>query len=345
VWRLYWQSHGRAVLLHRLRRARICSSGGRRPSLCLSLLNFRHASLFLAIFALTATAEAAALDAPEKISIPVRHEISGEQHTYQVTEDDTSESIAARIGEPVVTLFPDGSEPEPGRTITIDNRHVAAAAVDQGIVINVPQRMLFAFKGGRLIGAWPITAGRPDWQTPIGSYQIASLSLNPTWHVPPAIRAEMEEEGIRTSVEVKPGPDNPLGNRWIGLDRGDIGIHGTNHPSSIFHFGSHGCIRLAPESIDLLFRMVTLSERVEIVYQPVALAALDDGRIFLESDTDPYERGRPDLGSLHMAARTAGLEDSIDWPRASRTLVTVEGIARRIDRRRKAEAAADDGAN
>ena len=61
-----------------------------------------------------------------------------------------------------MTLFPDGSEPEPGNTITIDNRHVVAAVIDQGVVINVPQRMLFVFGEGHLAGAWPITVGRPD---------------------------------------------------------------------------------------------------------------------------------------------------------------------------------------
>jgi L,D-transpeptidase ErfK/SrfK len=128
----------------------------------------------------------------------------------------------------------------------------------------------------------------------VGSYRIASLSLDPTWHVPPAIRAEMEE-GIPTSAQVEPGPANPLGKRWIGLDHGGIGIHGTNHPRSIFHFGSHGCVRLGPDSIGSLFKMVRRSERVEIVYQPVALAVLADGRIFVESDSDPYEQGRPDI--------------------------------------------------
>lgn len=62
---------------------------------------------------------------------------------------------------------------------------MAAAAIDQGVVIDVPQRMLFVFRPGQLAGAWPITVGRPDWPTPLGTYRIASLSLNPTWHVPP----------------------------------------------------------------------------------------------------------------------------------------------------------------
>ncbi len=276
--------------------------------------------------------DAGAQDAPDPKPIPVRHEISGTPFVYHVDDDDTLDSIAARFGEPELTLFPDGGDPEPGAAITIDNRHVAPAEIDEGVVINVPQRMLFVFREGHLAAAWPITVGRPDWRTPLGSYRVASLSLNPTWHVPPAIRAEMEDEGIPTSAVVEPGPANPLGKRWIGLDHGGIGIHGTNHPRSIFHFGSHGCVRLAPNSVEKLFHMIRHSERVEIVYQPVALAVLADGRIFVESDSDPYDQGRPDVDSLREAARAAGIEGSIDWARASRALVMVEGIARRIDR-------------
>jgi L,D-transpeptidase ErfK/SrfK len=268
---------------------------------------------------------------PDTTLISVGHEVSGERFAYQVDKHDTSDSIASRFGEPALTLFPDGNEPNPGDTITIDSRHVAAPAIAEGIVINVPQRMLFVYREGHLAAAWPVTVGRPDWRTPLGSYRIAALELNPTWHVPPAIRAEMEDDGIPTSAEVKPGPSNPLGQRWIGLDHGGIGIHGTNHPNSIFYFGSHGCVRLAPEAVSKLFHLVTHAERVEIVYQPVALAVLADGRIFVESDSDPYEQGRPDLQSLQATARATGIEGSINWSRASRALVLVEGIARRID--------------
>ena len=82
-------------------------------------------------------------------------------------------------------------------------------------------------------------------------------------------------------------------------------------------------------------------ERVEIVYQPVGLAVLADGRIFVESDADPYEQGRPDLRSLQAAAGAAGIEGSINWSRASLALVMVEGIARRIDLGGEADLAAD----
>jgi L,D-transpeptidase ErfK/SrfK len=224
-----------------------------------------------------------------------------------------------------------GGEPEPGAKIQVDNRHVAAAVIGDGVVVNVPQRMLFVFREGHLAAAWPVTVGRPDWPTPLGSFYVASRQTNPTWHVPPAIQDEMEEEGIDVGDEVKPGPKNPLGKSWVGLDHGGIGIHGTNRPLSIFLFGSHGCVRLNPDSGTKLLHMVSPDEAVEIIYQPVALAVLSDGRIFLESDSDPYGMGRPHIDDVRQAARAAGVDARIDWQRASRVLSMVEGVARRID--------------
>jgi len=122
---------------------------------------------------------------------------SGERFAYQVKEHDTSDSIASRFGEPALTLFPDGNELKPGDTVTVDNRHVAAAAVAEGIVINVPQRMLFVFQDCHLAGAWPVTVGRPDWRTPLGSYRIAGLEPNPTWHVLPQFAPKWRTTGSR----------------------------------------------------------------------------------------------------------------------------------------------------
>jgi len=305
-------------------------------SSCLHAVGIAMASLGL----IAAAAPGVCAQAPTDSAPPVvRHELSGDTFTYQVGAKDSSDSIAAKFGEPQLTMLPDGSEPQAGSMLAIDNRHIAPADVDQGVVVNIPQRMLFLFRDGHLAAAWPVTVGRPDWPTPQGAYKVASLTQNPTWHVPPAIRAEMEDDGIPTSKEVAPGPHNPLGKNWIGLDHGGIGIHGTNHPDAIYLFGSHGCIRLTPDAVGKLFHMVGHHEPVDIVYEPVALAVLPDGRIFVESDPDPYEEGHANIESLHAAARAAGVENQIDWQRASRALVMVEGIARRVDRGQDTESA------
>jgi L,D-transpeptidase ErfK/SrfK len=278
------------------------------------------------------------IEAAETV-VPVSHEISGARTEYEVGPKDTADSIAARFGEPELTMSMDnGDDPIEGSTIDIDSRHIAPT-MGNGIVVNIPQRMLYLIRDGHVAEAWPATVGRPDWQTPLGSFYIEARTKNPTWHVPPSIRADMEDEGITVANEVGPGASNPLGKVWMGLDHGGIGIHSTNHPKSIFHYGSHGCIRLAPEAAQALFDSIEPSEPVEIVYEPVSMAVLDNGEIYLESDSDPYELGHPDIEQVRAAARGAGVENQIDWACASQVLVTVEGIARRIDLKRNIQEA------
>jgi len=70
-----------------------------------------------------------------------------------------------------------------------------------------------------------------------------------------------------------------------------IGIHGTNHPVSVYSYRTHGCVRLHPDDIEALFNDVDLNDSGVIEYYPLMLAKLDDGRVFVESEKDIYRRG------------------------------------------------------
>ena len=56
----------------------------------------------------------------------------------------------------------------------------------------------------------------------------------------------MRQSGKNVETAVPPGPGNPLGPVFIRF--GDpalgLGMHGTNVPSSVPGFRSHGCVRL-----------------------------------------------------------------------------------------------------
>jgi hypothetical protein len=93
----------------------------------LSLRDICFAALATVVLAFIRTTGTVWAQTAPAESIPVHHEISGSRSAYQAGEDDTSDSLAARFGEPELTLFPDGGEPELDNTITIDNRHVATA--------------------------------------------------------------------------------------------------------------------------------------------------------------------------------------------------------------------------
>jgi L,D-transpeptidase ErfK/SrfK len=81
-----------------------------------------------------------------------------------------------------------------------------------------------------------------------------------------------------------------------GLSFPSYGIHGTNAPLSIYDFQSRGCIQMHPEDAGALFRQVKVGQPGEIIYEPVLLAQLPDGRIFLEAHRDPYrKKSKPPL--------------------------------------------------
>jgi L,D-transpeptidase ErfK/SrfK len=123
----------------------------------------------------------------------------------------------------------------------------------------------------------------------------------------------MRQAGQPVLTHVAPGPKNPLGAFWIGLDRPGYGIHGTNAPASIYRFQTHGCIRLHPEDVAALFQTVPVGAAGEIVYETVLLAQMSDGRIWLEAHPDVYRRARDPLLVVRELASQDELEGDIDW--------------------------------
>jgi L,D-transpeptidase ErfK/SrfK len=130
--------------------------------------------------------------------------------------------------------------------------------------------------------------------------------------------------------EVEPGPDNPLGKYWIGLSMPIVGIHGTNHPITIYSYRTHGCVRLHPDDIEALFDAVDLNDHGEIVYLPLMLARLDDGRIFLESQKDIYRKGTGGIDAVRALADASGIGSLIDWTRAGDVVRDEDGVARDV---------------
>ncbi len=64
---------------------------------------------------------------------------------------------------------------------------------------------------------------------------------------------------------IPPGPDNPLGTRWLGLSAPGVGIHGTPSDASVGYSVSHGCIRMHIPQAEWLFNHVEIGTTVFIV--------------------------------------------------------------------------------
>lgn len=213
-----------------------------------------------------------------------------------------------------------------GQILRIDNPHVVLRELDEGIVINIPQRMLFYFRSGNLVSAYPAGMGRRSWPTPEGDFRVLEKEKNKTWIVPESVQEEMLAKGEPVRDKIPPGPDNPLGRHWIRISP-VCGIHGTNAPASIYHFQTHGCIRLLPENIATLFNKVPVGTPVKIVYQPVLLARLPDGTIYLEVHQDIYGRAGDPLEAAKQIANAAGVDSMIDWQKVVKIVREKQGLA------------------
>lgn len=102
-----------------------------------------------------------------------------------------------------------------------------------------------------------VAVGAPSFPTPSGKFTIVTMQKDPWWYPPTSTWAKGSEP-------VPPGPSNPLGTRWMGLDREDIGLHGTPDSSSLGGYASHGCVRMFIPSAEKLYSLVDVGTPVVI---------------------------------------------------------------------------------
>ena len=258
----------------------------------------------------------------------------GSVSDYRILSGDTLTGIGARFGVEAATIAADNGLPRDarlsvGRLLRIDNRHIVPR-LSSALTVNLAQRLLFLSEGSET-AVFPVAVGRPSWQTPVGAFTIVEKRYQPTWHVPKSIQEEMRRAGKTVVTIVPPGPSNPLGEYWLGLSLDSIGIHSTIEPSSIYQFGTHGCIRLLPAAARTVFEAVSVGALGTVIYEPTLLARVDD-RVFLEVHRDVYGRGTPSIDAIRAMAEEMGVDDLIDWSLASAAMNARDGIARDVTR-------------
>jgi lipoprotein-anchoring transpeptidase ErfK/SrfK len=124
------------------------------------------------------------------------------------------------------------------------------------LVIKLSERRVYLYQNETLLNSYPIAVGKDGWETPVGNHQVMQKIVQPTWQHP------------FTGEVIPPGPDNPLGERWIGFwtdGKNYIGFHGTPDEHTVGTAASHGCIRMLNQDVLKLFEQVAIGTPVSVV--------------------------------------------------------------------------------
>lgn len=262
-------------------------------------------------------------------SSPASTQLMGGPIEYTVRPGETLLAIAGRLGvnwHAVAEANALGNPDHiyPGQRLRVDTTRIVPATHEDGILINIPEAVLYYFEGGRVVFHAGVGLGKPiQWETPTGRFTILRKDQHPTWVVPRSIRQEMAAEGQVVLTQVPPGPNNPLGEFWLGLTIPGYGIHGTIEPSSLGRYRSHGCIRMHPDDIRTLSHHVRLGTPGALLYQPVKVAQVRD-QVYLEVHPDVYGRNIDVSREAEAILRTVDVP--IDWNRAADVVRRQAGV-------------------
>jgi lipoprotein-anchoring transpeptidase ErfK/SrfK len=135
------------------------------------------------------------------------------------------------------------------------------------VIIHLSDKYLEAFStGSNLLAHFPCSIAAKVEKRPVGELHVIVIAPDPNYTVNPELFPESAElQAIGHKLVLPPGPNNPVGVAWIGLDKPGYGMHGTPSPEQIGHTESHGCFRLANWDAEYLVKLVWIGMPVEVV--------------------------------------------------------------------------------
>jgi hypothetical protein len=149
------------------------------------------------------------------------------------------------------------------------------SAPKREILVSLEDRKLALIEDGKVRKIYTVAVGKPSTPSPVGTFTIERRVMNPTY-----------AHGGKT---IPPGPNNPVGSRWMGLSIHGYGIHGTNQPRSIGKAASHGCIRMAKADLEELYLLVSVGDTVQLV----GVSTMDTARLLHSAGTVETEAHTP----------------------------------------------------
>ncbi len=158
-------------------------------------------------------------------------------------------------------------QPTPGAQVTMPRVEYPPIAGKAAFVrISLQECVLEAFDAGtNLLVHFPCSIGRLAEKRPAGELRVTTIISDPNYTFDPAVFPESPEaQSVGRKLILPPGPNNPVGVVWIGLDRPGYGIHGTPAPEQVGRTESHGCFRLANWNARYLAKLVWVGMAVNV---------------------------------------------------------------------------------
>lgn len=138
-----------------------------------------------------------------------------------------------------------------GATAWIPLQDVSLATDPYFLTVSTGRHVLTVWKSARAVFTTPVAVGTPTDPTPQGAFYLSELLRQP------------DPQGAY-------GPfafgTSAFSNRLFsfGGGPGQIGLHGTDEPSSIGQSASHGCVRVTNQVIERLVRILPLGTPITI---------------------------------------------------------------------------------
>lgn len=192
------------------------------------------------------------------------------------------------------------AKPAPKMTIA------TSQSATRTIIVSLQDRRLALLEDGAVKKVYRVAVGRAATPSPTGTFTIVDRVTNPTYY--------------HSGKVIPPGPENPVGTRWMGLSQKGYGIHGTNEPHSVGRAVSHGCIRMGRRDLQDLFAQVRTGDVVEIVGERDAetVAIFGTPAMPVAPVTAVLAKANPQAPAVGQATDASAAADSVAPPPADR---------------------------
>jgi len=262
-------------------------------------------------------------------------DVIGRLAVIRLEKGDTLPDIARHFGlgiNEISSVNPgvDVWVPKTGGRIMLPLSFILPDALREGIVINLAAMRLFQFKGNGkslVVSTYPVGIGSAERPTPLGQMYVERKVIRPTWHVPASILKDHRKKGDPLPAKVLPGPQNPLGEYALYLNKSSYLIHGTNKPSSIGLRATNGCIRLYPEDVKKLYENTPVKTPVSVVNQPY-LIGQRNGVVYIEVHAPLEDLDAVELEKIYAKLRNIEKKSArtLDWRKVKEALAEARGV-------------------